>query len=116
MTRRARLDRRLFRFLRPHTWRMAGTVSSSIVAAALDAFAFSLLIPFLNALFGTAQLIPANKGLITAVQQKTIGYLLAGRSEMGALLVVIAVITVTVIVKNVFIWLGGQLGASLQEQ
>ena len=94
---------------------MVGTVGSSIVAAALDAFAFSLLIPFLNALFGTPQLIPLNKGLITTVQQKTIGWLLEGRSEMGALLVVIAVITLTVVVKNVFIWVGGQLGASLQE-
>src|SRR3712207_2905140 len=34
---------------------------------------------------------------------------------MGALLVVIAVITATVVVKNVFVWFGGQLGASLQE-
>ena len=110
-----RLDRRLLRFLRPHKRRMVGTVACSIVAAALDAFAFSLLIPFLNALFGTAQLIPLNKGLITTVQQRTIGWLLEGRSEMGALLVVIAVITLTVVVKNVFVWLGGQLGASLQE-
>jgi subfamily B ATP-binding cassette protein MsbA len=115
MARRARLGRRLLGFLRPHKWRMAGAVASSIVAAALDAFAFSLLIPFLNALFGSAQLIPPNKGLITAVQQRTIGYLLDGRSEMGALLVVIAVITATVVVKNVFVWFGGQLGASLQE-
>jgi subfamily B ATP-binding cassette protein MsbA len=115
MTPHARLDRRLLRFLRPHKWRMGGTVACSIAAAALDAFAFSLLIPFLNALFGTPQLIPLNKGLITTVQQATIGWLLAGRSEMGALLVVIAVITITVVVKNVFVWLGGQLGASLQE-
>jgi subfamily B ATP-binding cassette protein MsbA len=115
MTRGARLDRRLLHFLRPHKWRMTGTVACSLVAAALDAFAFSLLIPFLNALFGTPQLIPLNKGLITTVQQRTIGWLLEGRSEMGALLVVIGVITLTVIVKNVFIWFGGQLGASLQE-
>jgi subfamily B ATP-binding cassette protein MsbA len=115
MTPHPRLDRRLLRFLRPHKWRMIGTVVCSIVAAALDAFAFSLLIPFLNALFRTAQLIPLNKGLITTVQQRTIGWLLEGRSEMGALLVVIAVITLTVVVKNVFVWLGGQLGASLQE-
>jgi subfamily B ATP-binding cassette protein MsbA len=115
MARRARLDGRLLRFLRPHRWRMIGTVGCSIVAAALDAFAFSLLIPFLNALFGTPQLIPLNKGLITTVQQRTIGWLLEGRDEMGALLVVIAVITLTVVVKNVFIWFGGQLGASLQE-
>src|SRR3712207_9455584 len=108
MAPRARLDRRLLRFLRPHKWRMAGTVASSIVAAALDAFAFSLLIPFLNALFGTAQLIPANKGLITAVQQKTIGYLLAGPGGMGGLLVLIARTTVTVVVKKGFIWLGGE--------
>jgi ATP-binding cassette, subfamily B, bacterial MsbA len=115
MTPRPPLDRRLLRFLRPHKWRMIGTVACSIVAAALDAFAFSLLIPFLNALFGTQQLIPLNKGLITTVQQRTIGWLLEGRDEMGALLVVIAVITLTVVIKNLFVWLGGQLGASLQE-
>jgi len=115
MRTRVGLDSRLLRFLRPHKWRMVGTVGSSIVAAALDAFAFSLLIPFLNALFGTPQLIPLGKGLITTVQQRTIGYLLDGRSEMGALLVVIAVITATVVVKNAFVWAGGLLGTSLQE-
>ena len=44
--------RRLLRFLRPHAWRMAATVAASIGAAVADVFTFTLLIPFLNTLFG----------------------------------------------------------------
>ena len=43
--------RRLLSFLRPHAWRLTGNIVSSVVAAVLDAFMFTLLIPFLNALF-----------------------------------------------------------------
>ena len=43
--------RRLLAFLRPHAWRMAGTVGCNIAAAVLDVFSFTLLIPFLNRLF-----------------------------------------------------------------
>jgi ATP-binding cassette, subfamily B, bacterial MsbA len=107
--------RRLLVFLRPHYWRMAGTVAASVIAALLDAFAFSLLIPFLNALFGLPSLIPQDKGLLTTIQQVSIGWALVGRDEMGALLVVIGVILTTVIVKNGFTWAAGQLGATLQE-
>ena len=39
--------RRLLQFLRPHAWRMAGTVACNIAAAVLDVFSFTLLIPFL---------------------------------------------------------------------
>ena len=54
--------RRLLKILRPHSWRMAGTIACSVGAAALDTFAFALLIPFLNALFGEASLLPARAG------------------------------------------------------
>ena len=32
-------------------WRMAGTSRRNVIAAVLDVFSFTLLIPFLNALF-----------------------------------------------------------------
>jgi len=43
--------RRLLVFLRPHAWRMAGTVGCNVAAAVLDVFSFTLLIPFLDQLF-----------------------------------------------------------------
>jgi ATP-binding cassette, subfamily B, bacterial MsbA len=107
--------RRLLAFLRPHRWRMVGTVLASVTAALLDAYAFTLLIPFLNALFDVASLIPPDKGLLTAIQRFSIGWALEGRDKMGALLIVIGVILLTVVVKNVFTWAAGQLGATLQE-
>ena len=58
--------RRLLRILRPHGWRMAGSIASSVGAAALDTFSFTLLIPFLNALFGERSLLPAGHGWIGA--------------------------------------------------
>ena len=107
--------RKLLRFLRPHTGRMAGTIASSIGAALLDAYAFALLIPFLNALFGEASLLPARAGMLTTLLTGTIGMLLDPNDKMGSLQNVIVVILITVALKNALIWFGGQLGAQLQE-
>jgi ATP-binding cassette, subfamily B, bacterial MsbA len=107
--------RRLLRFLRPHAWRMSAAIGSNVVASVLDAFAFTLLIPFLNALFKQEQLIPAGLGKLAEIQQRTIGVLLDEAQPMASLRAVIFVILALVAVKNVFTWLGGQLGAGLQE-
>jgi subfamily B ATP-binding cassette protein MsbA len=109
------LYRRLLGFLRPHAWRMSAAIASNIIASVLDALAFTLLIPFLNALFQRPQLIEANVGFISAVQQRTIGTLLDPAQPMASLRVVIFVMLALVLAKNVFVWLGGQLGAGLQE-
>ena len=50
--------RRLLAYLRPHGWRMVITVACNVIAAALDVFSFTLLVPFLNALFGAPSFIP----------------------------------------------------------
>ena len=108
---------RLFaEFLRPHRFRMAGTIACSIVAAALDAFSFTLLIPFLNELFKADpdRIIPATGGWISELQQRLVGAFLDPNDRLGSLAVMIAAIVIIVIVKNVFVWLGGQFGASLQ--
>ena len=107
--------RRLLAFLRPHKARMAGTLGSSIMSAVLDGLAFTLLIPFLNALFAEPSLLPQGAGLIREFQERLLGSFIEGRDQMDALLVVILVITAVVIVKNFFTWMAGQLGASLQE-
>ena len=107
--------RRLLGFLRPHAGRMSAAIGSNIVASVLDAFAFTLLIPFLNALFQQPQLIPANMGWLSDIQRRTVGVLLDPARQMESLQAVIFLILALVVAKNFFTWLGGQLGAGLQE-
>ena len=103
--------RRLLPFLRPHFWRMIATVVCNLGAAVVDVFSLTLLIPFLNALFG----MPATTGAISRVQDAIIGRFLDASDKMGSLRNIIVVILVAVTVKNLLVWLGGRFGASLQE-
>ena len=107
--------RRLLRFLRPHSGRMFGAIGASALAAIFDAYSFSLLIPFLNALFGMPSLLPVKSGWLTAFLNRTIGLLLDPADKMGSLQVVIFIIVASVALKNFFVWLAGNLGAQLQE-
>jgi subfamily B ATP-binding cassette protein MsbA len=110
-----RLYRRLLVFLRPHTWRLVGNVLLNVIAALLDGVAFTLLIPFLNTLFDRPQAIAEDMGWLTALQDRLIGAFLVDGDPMSSLRSVILVIIAMVALKNVFLWAGGQLGASLQE-
>ncbi|HET8769408.1 MAG TPA: ABC transporter ATP-binding protein [Gemmatimonadaceae bacterium] len=110
-----RLYRRLLRFLRPHRWRLAGNIVLNVTAAALDGVAFTLLIPFLNTLFGQPAAIVGDMGWLTRLQNLLIGPFLDPADPMGSLRSVILVIIAMVTLKNVCLWAGGQLGASLQE-
>ncbi len=103
--------RRLLQFLRPHAWRMAGTVVCNIAAAVLDVFSFTLLIPFLDRLFNQ----PAHETKLSALQNQLLGAFLNGESPEAALLRIVIIILVAVTAKNVFVWASGQLGAQLQE-
>jgi subfamily B ATP-binding cassette protein MsbA len=106
--------KRLLQFLRPHWWRLAGNVVSNIIAAALDGFSFTLLIPFLNKLNGKSTAIP-DIGFVSRVLNQLVGRFLDNRSNLDALGIVIIAIGVVIVVKNIFVWIAGQLGASLQE-
>jgi len=94
---------------------MAGAIVCSMGAAALDAYAFALLIPFLNALFGLKSLLPLNSGWLTHVLAATVGRLLDEQDKMGSLEVVILMVVATVAAKNLLAWRGGTYGAQLQE-
>jgi subfamily B ATP-binding cassette protein MsbA len=109
------LYRRLLGFLRPHAWRMAAATASTMVASVLDALAFTLLIPFLNALFKQPELIQRDLGFIGRLQDKYIGAMLDPSQPMESLKVVIFLILGLVLAKNVFMWFGSQLSAGLQE-
>jgi ATP-binding cassette, subfamily B, bacterial MsbA len=106
--------RRLLPFLRPHWWRMTGTILASVAAAGLDGFAFALLIPFLNALFGSEP-IPVQGGWVTAFLRRTVGDLLDPANPMVSLRNVIVILLVTIALKNFFVWFAGQLAVQLQE-
>ena len=93
---------------------MAGNIGFSVVAAVLDAFSFSLLVPFLDALFGLPP-IPDTGTLASKMLQRTIGVFLETTDKMVALQHVILIMLVVVTIKNVFAWLAGQFGAQLQE-
>jgi ATP-binding cassette, subfamily B, bacterial MsbA len=103
--------RRLLRFVRPHAWRMGVTVACNVGAALLDVFSFTLLIPFLDALFGTT----TGPTPITALQRRIVGTFLGGNDPSTALRHIILVILAAVTLKNALIWLSGQTGAALQE-
>jgi ATP-binding cassette, subfamily B, bacterial MsbA len=108
------LYRRLLGFLRPHWWRMVGNILSSVIAAVLDVFSFTLLIPLLNEMFGNPTPIP-DLGFVSRLQHQVIGVFLQGRSRLDALTGIIVMMVVIVAIKNVFVWISGQLGAGLQE-
>jgi subfamily B ATP-binding cassette protein MsbA len=105
---------RLWTFVRPHRGKLVGVVVLNAVAAVADVFSFTLLIPFLNALFGLPDALPTS-GVIRTVLQTTIGALMVAGNEMASLRNVILVILVAVTIKNVLVWLSGQVGVQLQE-
>ena len=106
--------RRLAPFVRPHGWRMAGAIAGNIGAAMLDAFSLALLIPFLNTLFDQPP-IGLKAGGLSALLRATVGVLLDPTDKMGSLRNVILIVLLLVVVKNLLVWIAGQLGASLQE-
>lgn len=109
-----RLWGRLWTFVRPHQLKLVAVVVLNAVAAVADVFSFTLLIPFLNALFGKDNILPAT-GLIRDLLSATIGALLVADAPMASLRNVIMVILVAVTVKNLLVWLSGQIGVQLQE-
>jgi subfamily B ATP-binding cassette protein MsbA len=106
--------KRLYAFVRPHQGKLLAVIVLNLLAAVADVFSFTLLIPFLNALFNKENLLPGNSMLVH-VLEATIGFMLNGVSKMDALRNVIFIILVAVVVKNILIWMAGQIGAQLQE-
>lgn len=105
---------RLYPYLRPHKWRMAGAVTANMFAAVLDGFTLALLIPFLNTLFDQAPLPLGGSGL-SELLRNTVGLLLDPADRMGSLRNVIFITIALFVLKNFLSWFAAQLGASLQE-
>jgi ATP-binding cassette, subfamily B, bacterial MsbA len=108
------LWRRLWHFVRPHKGKLFTVVVLNALAAFADVFSFTLLIPFLNALFKTDQLV-STSGTIGRVLNATIGFLLDEQDKMGSLKRVMLIVIGAVATKNTLVWLSGQVGVQLQE-
>ncbi len=109
---------RFLAILRPHAWRLGAVVAANLVVAALDVVSLSLLIPFLQALFGLERTgVPAapKEGTINRWLDAAIGRFLDPGEPLGSLQAICLVILGVVALKNVVVWVSGQLGARLQE-
>jgi subfamily B ATP-binding cassette protein MsbA len=104
----------LWSFVRPHRGKLLGVIALNAVAAVADVFSFTLLIPFLNTLFGMGDFLPS-AGIIRDVLNLTIGALLVPDAPQESLRNVILVVLVAVAIKNTLVWLSGQVGVQLQE-
>jgi subfamily B ATP-binding cassette protein MsbA len=111
-----KLYRRLLVFLRPHRGRLAGNILFNVIGAALDGVAFTLLIPFLNLLFLGKDALGEGHSWLKDLLRAILGGFIVPGDKMASLRAISIVIVVMVVVKNLFLWMGGQLGASLQER
>jgi len=110
------LYRRLQQFLRPYYGRVVGTLLLSAVANALSAFSYALFVPFLNTLFNKEPFDAGAGSQMSRLLEAMGSWLLSDRDPMVNLRIVILVILGTMLLKNVFAWLSGQMGAGLQER
>jgi ATP-binding cassette, subfamily B, bacterial MsbA len=103
---------RILRYLRPHRGLFGVAVAAMFVYAALDAFSFTLLIPFLRVLFemggagagGAGAFLPAAGNPVVDLLDRTIGWAIRDRAPMEALRNVVALLFVVFLVKNVFLY------------
>jgi subfamily B ATP-binding cassette protein MsbA len=92
---------RLLGYLKAHTAAFAGAVFATFVFAALDAAAYVLLIPFVNALFGDGQ-APA-EGAMGGVIASTVGRVVdLGGDPLDAIQGIILLILLVFALKNLF--------------
>jgi subfamily B ATP-binding cassette protein MsbA len=99
---------RILGYLRPHARLFLVAVVAMTVYAALDAFSFALLIPFLDVLFkGSAggtmgpEVLAVGSSTVRRVLEWSVGGLIADRSPMAALRNVVLVLFGVYLVKNV---------------
>ena len=111
-----RLYLRLLRFLRPYRWVFLASLGLMVLSSLFDGFSMVLLIPFLRALFGTAEAIPgADSGAITRILDWTVGGLLAAPTPAESLRNIVAVVLVVILAKNVTLYGARYFGIVCEE-
>jgi ATP-binding cassette, subfamily B, bacterial MsbA len=103
------LYRRILGYLWPHSPLFSVTIVAMVVYAALDAFSFTLVIPFLSVLFEGTQPggmpFGTGGGAIDRILDWTVGGLVDTASPMGALRNVVLVLFGVFLVKNVALYI-----------
>jgi subfamily B ATP-binding cassette protein MsbA len=110
--------RALIRFLRPYRKRFGISLLLGIIGSVLDGMTFLMLIPFLRAVFGNAELVQRAGPAVSNADKLLdglLGPLLEGASKERAFAVVVALILVSVIFKNACVYLSRLGGLSVQE-
>ncbi len=107
--------RELARFLRPYTGRFSVSLGLGVVGSLLDGLSFVLLIPFLRAVFKSDALVGVGGGTAERFLDWLLSPLLADASPARAFGVVVALILVTVVLKNFSFYVSRLQGATVQE-
>ena len=103
---------RILRYVRPHLALFSGAIAAMSVYAALDAFSFTLLIPFLNLLFGgdavpggAAASLFTGGGAMGDLLSWSVGWLVEGRPPMEGLRNVVGFLFAVFLVKNIALYI-----------
>jgi subfamily B ATP-binding cassette protein MsbA len=109
--------RRLLQFLTPYRWLFAVGLVCTVLAAGLDAFSLLLLIPFLRSLFGMGALLPdGGRNPAERLIEWVAGDWLGGAQGLDALRTVCALVLVTLLIKNLFLYAGRVISIAVQER
>ncbi|HEX6042557.1 ABC transporter ATP-binding protein [Longimicrobium sp.] len=99
---------RILRYVRPHAGLFGLAIGTMALWAALDAFSYTLLIPFLRVLFGQGDALSGldtflspDAGPVVRFLRGAVGWAIAGRDPMDALRNVVLFLFVIYAVKNV---------------
>ena len=99
---------RILRYVRPHRGLFALAIGTMAIWAALDAFSYTLLIPFLRVLFnqgdalgGLDGFLSPDAGPVVQFLREAVGWAIEGREPMDALRNVVLFLFVVYAVKNV---------------
>ncbi|HET7322176.1 MAG TPA: ABC transporter ATP-binding protein [Longimicrobiaceae bacterium] len=103
---------RLLGYLKPHKWIFFGSIVAMVCYAGLDAFSFTLLIPFLALLFkggsgmpSGADLLGGGSGMVHRVLEWSVGELVQSASPLTALRNVVVLLFGVYLLKNVALYL-----------
>lgn len=102
---------KIFKYVFPYKWKAVGNIVSNIIAAFFSLFSLTLIIPFLNLLFGNLPLVEeAPEVAFTTSAIKDLFYyqvslLIINHGKATALLFVIVLVVVTSFFKNIFAYL-----------
>jgi ATP-binding cassette, subfamily B, bacterial MsbA len=99
--------RRILGYLRPYSGLFATSMIAMVAYAALDTFSFTLLLPFLDALFaGSAgfEAFSGSDGWVRGVLDWAVGGVVSGAEPMDALRNVVLVLFLVFLVKNLALY------------